>query len=431
MSGVRSKQRKNGKWEGFFTDYSGKRRFFTGTRSKTDTGRMAAELEDKHRKVRLGLRPPRTLADRRADFPIGEIVGEYLDWGNAQGGRGGRPWGKTHARERKSKLAWWIKRLELETLQDLRGILPRAEKALRDLKALGRDGKGPGLSRKTVANYAEALHCFCRWAKKRHYLDEDPLEDMHGFDTTPESKKRAFTRDEIDRILAVAPEHRRILYKVAVSTGLRARELRSLTPASLDAERKALILDAAWTKNRKPGLQPIPVWLLQELAEFGRSGRAMELYAHHYNRRDARPDGIPEDPLLFVPTHTARDLKKDMREAGVQAFIPGEGKVDFHSFRRTFVTLLIESGANLREAQKLARHASPELTMNLYAKTRPDSISNLSERVGKAVFGSSERVICVSKGHQEEKEDSSNSSDSNELDEGEGWWSRREASPTP
>ncbi len=42
--------------------------------------------------------------------------------------------------------------------------------------------------------------------------------------------------------------------------------------------------------------------------------------------------------------------------------------VDFHALRTTYITLVVKSGASVKEAQELARHSDPKLTMNVYTK---------------------------------------------------------------
>jgi hypothetical protein len=70
---------------------------------------------------------------KRGGNAFEELKQEYFDWGETQGGRGGRAWGIDHARNRRTRLSWWQDQLGLESLGDLVGILPRAEKALREL----------------------------------------------------------------------------------------------------------------------------------------------------------------------------------------------------------------------------------------------------------------------------------------------------------
>jgi hypothetical protein len=158
MAGVRKNPNPGGKYHGWFFDAAGGRRFFTGTRSMKQTLAMAERFEDDHRQVRLGDRPAAGTADRHRNRPVQEVMAEYLAWGEAQGGRGGRPWSQTRATNRRTSLGWWRQHLDLETLGELVGILPRAEQALRDLLAAGR-------ARKTAANRAESLRGFCEWAR--------------------------------------------------------------------------------------------------------------------------------------------------------------------------------------------------------------------------------------------------------------------------
>ena len=100
------------------------------------------------------------------------------------------------------------------------------------------------------------------------------------------------------------------------------------------------------------------------------SATASELYAKKYARRDGTPTGVPENPLLYVPSHAPRELRGDLKRAGIPSFVPGEGKVDFHSCRVAYITFLMENGASVKEGQSLARHSTPGLTLNTYARTR-------------------------------------------------------------
>jgi integrase len=159
--------------------------------------------------------------------------------------------GETHARMRRSFLGFWEERLKIKTLADLKGILPRVEKTLRELKGKGRSGK-------TLRNYADGLAAFCDWCKKRDYLDHDPLEKLQPFDATPQTKRRALTPDEIRQLLAACQPNRKLTYEMALCTGLRAGELQALRVSHLDPSKGGVHLEAAWTKNRKGGFQPLP-----------------------------------------------------------------------------------------------------------------------------------------------------------------------------
>lgn len=389
MAGVRNKPRgKVGKYQGWFIDSTGDTRYFTGTRDRSETKRMAMRLEDDHRQVRLGYRPAASSADRHRIRPVAEAVVEYLAWGESQGGRNGHPWGDTHARNRRAQLAWWQQHIGFVTLGDLPGILPRVETELRRLQHEGRTGK-------TLANYAESLGAFCDWCVQRGYLADDPLKALAPFDTTPTSHRRAMTAEEIAHLLASCAPHRRLLYETAFMSGLRANELRNLTVEHVDVERGGLRLDAAWTKNRRDGFQRLPQELVGRLLEFGEAGQATRLYAR-FRRNSGGKQRILINPLLYVPSHTSRDLGLDLEAAGIPRQGPG-GKVDFHACRTAYVNLVLESGASVKETQKLARHSTPEMTMNVYGRAREERLSEAVECIGEAILPKPDRAPSVSR----------------------------------
>ena len=280
MAGVRKKPNPGGKYHGWFTNAQGKQQFFTGTRSRAETRRIAQQKEEEHRQIRLGYRKAPKAADTHRLRSFEEVKDEYLAWGETQGGRRGRPWGTTHARMRRSYLKRWQAQLNLSSLADLPGIFPRVEKALR---AFAQDRTG-----KTVMNYVEALSAFCDWCVQRGYLEADPLQNLVAFDTEPQTIRRAMPAEDIARLLEVSAPHNRLLYETAFISGLRATELRHLDRAKhLDRDRGGLHLEAAWTKNRKPGFQPLPARLVAELDAFSHSGAPARLYAKAFRGHPA------------------------------------------------------------------------------------------------------------------------------------------------
>lgn len=361
-----------------FTDWQGRRRTGTGFPSRKDTEDRAAEIQREHDEIRRGHREPPKSSKKHGGRTFSDVTDEYLAWGRSQGGREGYPWSKTHAEGRKRQLGWWKERLGLETLGDVDGVLPRAEKELQELQKQEKAGK-------TLQNYAESLRAFCRWCVQRGYLEDNPLKALAPFDTTPQTRRRAMTPDEIRRLLKVAPEHRRILYEVAFCSGLRANELRNLTAAHLDERRCGVYLDGAWTKNRRPGFQPLPRTLVRRLRAFAESGEVMRLYRKHYSRKETQLS-IPEDRLLYVPHHPSDAMDKDLKAAEIPKHLPGEGKLDFHACRVAYISFVLQMGANVKEAQSLARHSTPDLTMNVYGRTRRDRLAGLAEAVGSTIL---------------------------------------------
>ncbi len=383
MAGIRQTKDKDGmphpKWRYWYKDWQGERVWMTGTSDPVRTQAIAESLEARdetlRKQIELGIAQPPTCAEISKPKPITEVIDEYLEWGRAQGGRGGRAWGAGHAHMRNTHLKFWRESLALKTLADLSsGLLPRVEKILRDLHAGGDAGK-------TVQNKSEAIRALCRWARGREYLTADPLERLKGFDTTVIEKRGTLPSEQIPAVLTGACEYNRLLYEVALSTGLRVGELTALEVQHLNIKRGGLNLEARWTKNRKPGFQPLPKELLLKLQEWVKAGKAAALYASN-NRMRARK--MPTSPLLFVSAHPAKTIKADMARANVEAL---EGKMDFHALRHTFVTLLHKCGASFAEAQILARHAAKGLTDGVYTHVREDRLFELVEKVWQVIRG--------------------------------------------
>ena len=73
-------------------------------------------------------------------------------------------------------------------------------------------------------------------------------------------------------------------------------------------------------------------------------------------------------------------LRSDLAAAEIP-FADDAGRVfDFHSLRGQFVTELGRRGVRLQEAQKLARHSDPKLTIGRYSHA---SLEELGQALGK------------------------------------------------
>ena len=364
-----------------YTDHTGKRRTGTGTTSKAETKKIAEKVEAEHAMIKNGFKelPKQSKKQQRRDYL--EVVKEYIDWGKVQGGRGGKPWGDGHLKNRERHLPWWGMKLRLSSLADLNGKLSSVEKLIRELKS-----KRAG---KTVSNYIDSLNSFCNYCVNRDYLESNPLEKLQVVDKAPEVKRRSLTHDEIHRLLEVVKDqwHYEIVYKVALMTGLRLNELRQLSVSDLDKDRSCLILHAKWTKNRKDGVQLIPQSLIRDLEEFIEAGEAKRLYGKYY--KADKKMGFPENPLLFVSSHSAEKITKHYKEAGIPK-LTGKGKVDFHALRVTYINLIIGSQANAKTAQSLARHANIDMTMNVYGRTDDDALRTSVEQLGSTIYTQSD-----------------------------------------
>ncbi|PTX92748.1 hypothetical protein DB354_13410 [Opitutus sp. ER46] len=207
-------------------------------------------------------------------------------------------------------------------------------------------------SPKTLNEYLNSVSAFLNWMVKQGRLPENPLRSVVRVDVRGrQRKRRAFTDDELNRLLNVAPPKVRLLYLAAAFTGLRAGELRQVRwgDLRLDHERPHIAVRASTTKNRKDALLPIHPQLLAELKEVA-AGRNPQL----------------NDPVFVQLVHPDERIKIDLKKAGITRIDPLGRKLDFHALRYTFATKLASSGVSQRLAQELLRHSDPRLTANIY-----------------------------------------------------------------
>jgi integrase len=139
----------------------------------------------------------------------------------------------------------------------------------------------------------------------------------------------------------------------ALATGLRASELRSLTPSSFDLRdlgKARVAVEAAYSKHRRRDVLPIRRDLAEAIARF----------------TEGRP---PAEPLFpDLPQRTAEMLRVDLDNA--KPWIPycdaAGRRVDFHSLRTTYITRLARAGVPPAVAKELARHSTITLTIDHY-----------------------------------------------------------------
>lgn len=358
-------------WYARIVKHDGKRREIKiAATTEADAKKQAARLEAQQIDIKAGLRPAPTSADRAGVRSFDDVSKEFLDAGNLNGGRGGRPWSKHNAKKRKYYIEWWKKELSLDNLNDLKDCLSRAESALKKLKEAKK-------SNKTLALYREGIFVFAAWCEERGYLEKNPIARLSRFSnlSDPKNRRRDMTPEEIKKLLESVPLYRRMLYEAAFATGFRAGELRSLQPENLLMDRGCIYLSAEVDKARKERFQPVTASILQRLAEYAKTGEALKTYKAKFfaARRPLSAAGIPANPLLYVPRQPSETIQADLVAAGIPIRTE-EGKLDFHACRVAYINFVIRAAKDIKTAQALARHSTPDLTFNGYGRENRSSM---------------------------------------------------------
>ncbi len=381
-------------WRTLIVDHEGKRKTYTLGTDKANAQKQADMLEQREREIINGIRAKPAVADQNAERPFEEVCQEYFKWGRARGGKNNMPWDDEYAAKKERSIEIWRTFLSLEKLGDLYGILPKLEKECHRMLEAGKAGK-------TVAHHAQALSSFIKWCKKRKYLTEDPLAELGKFDTSPKRIRRAMIPDELRSLLDHCAPHRRLLYEVAFCSGLREDELRQLEPDMLDREECALRIPKYIDKDRKDRVQYLPVALMERLVAFIDAGEAKKIYARTYRQQGERKGKKkpPKNPLLYVPTNSATMLKRDLDAAGIPHKTP-KGVLDFHALRTAYINFVLDVASDVKTAQELARHATAEMTLNVYGRAKEDRLRAVVESVGQIVFNDDLRDNLDNAGQQ-------------------------------
>jgi len=191
---------------------------------------------------------------------------------------------------------------------------------------------------------------------------ESPLEHLKGvrvLQTDLRHPRRALEVAEVRSLLEVTktgpvrfgmtgPE-RSMLYRLAIETGLRRNELRSLKVSSFDFENHTVTVTGAYTKNRSQSVVSLRKDTATELQVFF-AGKMVDMQAFN------------------VPDRTAEMIRADLEDASIP-YVDDGFFFDFHAQRHETSTLLAASGVHPKTAQSYMRHSDINLTMTAYGHT--------------------------------------------------------------
>ncbi len=179
--------------------------------------------------------------------------------------------------------------------------------------------------------------------------------------------RRTITQDEWESLLkatyssphsfrGLTGEDRAILYIVTLATGWRAGGLTQLKVRDFHKD-GLVVMDARHSKNRREQRKFLPDSVRKTV-------------------QDSLQDKLIND--LVWPGTWAQDAAEMLRIDLGAAGIPhktDEGVMDFHAFRNTSITWMLESGTPIYLVQRHADHASPAQTMR-YARPKRDNLDD-------------------------------------------------------
>lgn len=230
--------------------------------------------------------------------------------------------------------------------------------------------------RNTVHQRLTHIKAWLRWLQDTDRLDTDVVKRLHQIKVKEEDQgeRGPYTKLEMDKLFAflegpaqriygMDPHERAILYKVAAYTGLRKSELFGLEVRDFHNEERPYInARANTTKNAKSAKQPVPKAILDDLVQWC--------------------DGKDPSELMFNNTwkwYVSQGLNADLEACNIPKQDSQGRNRDFHAFRVTYISRLIEQKVDIKTVQQLARHANPLLTLKAYAKVQQDGMNSAAD----------------------------------------------------
>lgn len=254
-------------------------------------------------------------------------------------------------------------------------------------------GTRRGRSAQTRNHYLTHLRGLCGWLVDSGRLARNPVREVGkiNVDADQRHKRRAPERAEVAELFAwlaspAAPLRmgmggpcRALGYKVAMATGYRAGELRILTRGSFDLDAATVTLPAAEDKRRKGDRHPLPPWLVEELRAWFAAGD--QTWAGFPESRPGRLLRADLDAARTAWIAAGGDANSDFLKYET---VGPDGPLfwDMHALRVFYITSLAEQpGMDLKTLMTLARHSTPQLSLNVYARAREANLRAATDQL--------------------------------------------------
>jgi integrase len=389
-----------------YRDSEGRRRRKAAFTDKSESQRLANELEDRARKVRNGLVDIKAESFRDHDRRL--LADHINDWRENMIASGSSEKHVSLFSSRAARVVAIVKGAKLSDIEPARNATREqvaaaaatlsasiAPARLSDLttesvqKALG-SLKAAGRSLATCNHHRAAIKALSAWLCESGRTKRDALKGVKGFNAREDRRhdRRTVSLDELRRLVEVA-EHgpkvlgvtgrvRSLVYRVAASTGFRYSEISAIRPESFNWDAPSVTVPACYTKNGKTATQNLPADLANDLAAYVA----------------ALPEG---KPLFNLPRDKgAKLLRPDLKAAGIE-YRDAAGLVfDFHGLRCEAATLADAAGVSRGVIQKFMRHSNSALTDH-YVRPRAVQVEAVASMLPtlKPTEDDSERVIMT------------------------------------
>lgn len=237
--------------------------------------------------------------------------------------------------------------------------------------------RGEPYSATTIKHYYDTLRGIFEYAKRYHYIQANPCQDLNAKETPKRDKKKIdFLAPEDAKRFVSALEREPLFWQafmnVLITTGLRRGEAVGLQWGDIDPDKLTITVQRNVTIDKSsPEKYHIGATKTGEIRTVPLLPRVLALLAALKREYQTKyqaiilPKGFifcrTDDPYKpMYPTEPTRWQRHFTERNNLP-------KVSPHDLRHTAATLALESGANLKEIQELLGHRDPSTTMKFYA----------------------------------------------------------------
>jgi integrase len=363
----------------YYADLPGRPDVALGTANEAEAWAKLRELLKRAHDEALGI------VDRYSDHARTELAAHVAEWGRVLTAKGTTREQidlATGRMLRLAELAGW-KRLPQITADSAQIALARVQAPA---------PAGLGKSAATRNHYLGHLKAFVAWCSDGGRIRGNPVRRLSPVNTEGDRRhaRRIPSAAEVAELCRwlgteAAPTRkrlsgaeRRLGYLVSMTTGFRAGELRSLSPASFRLDEGTVTVPGAYSKRRRTDTQHLPAWLVEELRVWFAEG-------NHWHWSELNKNG----PGRMLQADLA-DCRAAWIVAGGDAtsdFLKyetltpeGPRYLDYHSFRHSFATHMASlPGMDLKTLLSLTRLSSAQLALRTYAHSEQQRIRDAAQ----------------------------------------------------
>ena len=218
------------------------------------------------------------------------------------------------------------------------------------------------LSNRTVNKYTSSLSNYWRWLLKRGVLETNPWREqsLPKVKRHPDDQERPFTQEEMKRLLeGTPPGNLGAIMRIAALSGARIDAIISLKVKDCQGVFRFK------PQKREKGCRLVPI-----------HGDLVPLVEALIEGKEPDEDVFPEYPEPTPGTQQERSMPavkaftRYRRAQGVDDTRPGlkRSLVNFHSFRRWFITRAEQAGQDGNIIAAVVGHQRPGMTLGLYSR---------------------------------------------------------------